>query len=538
MRAFTDLYLALDASTKTNAKIAALVAYYRAAEPLDAAWATFFLTGRKFRRLVKSADLRVVAMTASGLPEWLFEASYDAVGDLAETIALVLPPPSAAAHGTLSDWIEQRLSALAGLAPADAQARLIDAWSALDRDQRFVFGKLLTGEFRVGAARQLVYRALADVVDVPVGDIAQRLVGPWTPSRQFWSLLRGTEETRGSTTGLHRPYPFFLAHPLEAEPSTLGARDAWQAEWKWDGIRAQLLVRDDGASLWSRGEELVSEQFPEILEAARRVSPGTVLDGEIVAWDERRHRVAPFASLQRRLNRKAPGATILRDVPVAFIAYDLLEHDARDVRGEPLAWRREQLESSVPHDATLRRSPLLDAPSWQALHTARARAREEHAEGVMLKRCDSAYGVGRPRGAWWKWKVDPYTVDAVLVYAQPGHGRRASLFTDYTFAVWDEGTLVPFAKAYSGLTDAELRRMDQWIRSHTLERFGPVRAVEPVQVFELAFEGIQRSSRHRSGIAVRFPRIARWRQDKPAVEADTLATLRKLASPPPATREA
>ena len=528
MRRFTALYLALDASTRTNAKVAALVAYFRAAAPHDAAWAAYFLTGRKLKRVVGTRDLVAAALASSGLPPWLFDASYDAVGDLAETIALVLPPPTRADDRSLAQWIEDEIAPLAGLDAAQVQARLRAAWDRLDRDARFVFGKLLTGAFRVGAARQLVHRALAEAAGVPVADVAHRLIGEWAPSPAFFDWLRSAGVTLAAPA--HRPYPFFLAHALEDAPATLGPIDDYQAEWKWDGIRAQLVVRRDGASVWSRGEDLVSGSFPELAAAAHALPVGTVVDGEILAWQDDADAPLPFAALQQRLNRKNPAARMLRDVPVVLLAYDLLEDAGEDIRALPLAQRRRRLEALLPQPPTLRLSPRLVTPDWTSVAAERARARELRAEGVMLKRLDAAYGVGRVRGPWWKWKVDPYAIDAVMVYAQAGHGRRASLFTDYTFAVWnDAGELVPFAKAYSGLTDAEIREVDAWVRRHTLERFGPVRRVEPVLVFELAFEGLQLSKRHKSGVATRFPRIARWRKDKPAAEADTLATLQALA---------
>jgi DNA ligase-1 len=528
MRRFTDLYLALDASTKTTAKIEALTDYFASEQPHDAAWATFFLTGRKLKRLVGTRDLVAAALEASGVSEWLFQASYAAVGDLAETVALLLPPPSQHDERSLARWVEVELAPLAGLPSRDVQARLRAAWNRLDRDERFVFGKLLTGAFRVGAARQLVYRALAQATGVPLADVAHRLIGPWTPSPAFFDMLRDLRGDAG--TPAHRPYPFFLAHALAEAPETLGDIGEWQAEWKWDGIRAQLLVRADGASVWSRGEELVSDTFPEIVEAARAVPPGTVIDGELLAWSAGDELPLPFASLQQRLNRKAPGPKLRRDVPVVLLAYDLLELGGEDLRARPLRERRAALETLLPIEPTLKLSPRVFAADWRALDAQRARSREHRAEGIMLKRLDSPYGVGRVRGPWWKWKIDPYTIDAVLVYAQPGSGRRASLLTDYTFAVrGDDGELVPFAKAYSGLSDAEIRAVDNWIRNHTLERFGPVRRVEPLQVFELAFEGLQVSTRHKSGVATRFPRIARWRKDKPACEADTLRTLKALA---------
>jgi DNA ligase-1 len=528
MRRFTELYLALDASTRTSAKIDALVAYFRAAAPSDAAWAAWFLAGRRFKRLVGVRAMAAAALAVSRLPDWLFAASYDAVGDLAETIALVTPPASRRDEATLAHWVEHEIAPLAGLAPADVEQRLADAWDRLGRDERFVFGKLLTGEFRVGAAKQLVFRALAEVAQVPVTEVAHRMMGEWSPGPAFWEWLRGKGAADAATT--HRPYPFFLAHALDADPSTLGDISAWQAEWKWDGVRAQVVVRDDGVSVWSRGEELVSDAFPEVVEAASMLPSGTVLDGELLAWSEDARDPLPFAALQKRLNRKSAGANMRREVPVVLLAYDLIEDAGVDVRAEPLASRRARLEALLPREPTLKLSPTLAARDWPALAALRMQSRERRAEGLMLKRLDSSYGVGRVRGPWWKWKVDPYTIDAVLVYAQAGHGRRASLYTDYTFAVWNEvHELVPFAKAYSGLDDAEIREVDRWIRANTLEKFGPVRRVEPALVFELAFEGLSRSTRHKSGVAVRFPRIARWRRDKPAAEADTLASLEALA---------
>ena len=454
MRRFTDLYLTLDATTRTSVKVAALAAYFRDVRPEDAAWATYFLTGRRLKRTVGSRDLVGAALTASALPLWLFEASYDAVGDLAETISLVLPPPVLQDTRPLARWVEDELAPLAGLPSADVRSRLVGAWDKLEADARFVFIKLVTGAFRVGAAKQLVYRGLAEAYEVPVTDVAQRLAGDWTPSPRFRDKVGGTEGTEGSSAALaHRPYPFFLAHPLEREPATLGDIRDWQPEWKWDGIRAELLVRADGASLWSRGEELVNDAFPELTAAARLLPPGVAVDGELMAWLPDAREPLPFASLQRRLNRKAPGPKLQRDIPVALVAYDLLEFEGNDIRARPLSQRRALLENLLPPSPTFRLSPVLDAPDWETLAQWRRRSREHRAEGLMLKARASAYGVGRVRGAWWKWKIDPYTVDAVMVYAQAGHGRRASLFTDYTFAVWDEGELVPFAKAYSGLDD-------------------------------------------------------------------------------------
>ncbi|MEO5701734.1 MAG: ATP-dependent DNA ligase [Casimicrobiaceae bacterium] len=531
MRAFTDLFLALDATSRTRVKVAALAAYFRDAPALDAAWATHFLTGRKLKRLVRGVDLRAAAVDASGVPPWLFESSYEAVGDLAETIALLVPDAVAhQAHDrSLAYWVEHRIAPLAGLSPPEARAQLIDAWQQLDRHGRLVYGKLLTGAFRVGAGRELVHRALAIVADVPTGEVAQRLIGPWTPAPNFWAYLRGHDDDAAHLV-LHRPYPFMLAHPLDAKLESLGAFQDWQVEWKWDGIRAQLLVRADGISLWSRGEALISDAFPEIVSAAAMLPRGLALDGELVAWLPGAERPAPFAVLQRRLGRRKPGVSVLRTAPVIMLVYDVLELAGADLRGVTLAERRATLETVVPTTGILQPSPVLSHAQWAALPALRLEARARGAEGLMLKRRESPYRSGRTRGDWWKWKLDPHTVDAVLMYAQAGSGRRASLYTDYTFGVWDGDALVAFAKAYSGLDDAEIRALDNWIRANTLERFGPVRSVAPVQVFELAFEGIAPSPRHRSGIAVRFPRIARWRRDKSPRDADTLATLRAVAA--------
>jgi len=526
MRRFTELYMALDATTGTRDKVAALAAYFRAAPPHDAAWAAYFLTGRKLKRLVSSRDLREAAIAASGVPPWLFEVSYEAVGDLAETIALLLPPPDARDDAPLAAWIDDVLAPLAGLPSADVQRRLRDAWRRQDRDERFVFGKLITGAFRVGTARALVHRALAEVTGVPVADIAHRLIGEWTPSATFWDSIRAPVDAAAG----HRPYPFFLAHALDGDPAVLGRPDEYLVEWKWDGIRAQVVRRDDGVTLWSRGEDLVGGAFPELVAAAQALPPGTVIDGEILAWQPAGEAPLPFARLQQRLNRKAPGGKLLRETPVVLLAFDLLERDGADLRALPLDARRDGLAALVAGLDGFRLSPALAAPDWEALAVLRDEARATRAEGLMLKRRDAPYGVGRVRGPWWKWKVAPHTIDAVLVYAQAGHGRRAALYTDYTFALWRDGELVPFAKAYSGLTDAEIRAVDAWVRAHTLERFGPVRRVAPELVFELAFEAIQASPRHKSGIAVRFPRILRWRRDKPASEADTLASLVGQAS--------
>jgi DNA ligase 1 len=523
MKAFAELYAALDQTTKTNGKVAALTRYLSHAPPEDAAWAVSFLIGRRPKRLLESRKLAEWAIAEAGVPDWLFGECYHAVGDFAETIALLLPPAEKSSALPLHVWVEERLLPMREADDETRRAQLVRAWREMDDGQRFAWNKLITGEFRVGVSQSLVVRAIAETSGVPVEIIAHRLMGEWQPTPDFWRQLVDADARDADAS---RPYPFCLAYPLEGAVEKLGDPREWQVEWKWDGIRAQLIRRQWRTFLWSRGEELITQRFPELEALGALLPEGTAIDGEVMPWKDG----APlrFAQMQRRIGRKALGPKILAEVPVALVAYDLLELHGEDVRERPLAWRRAQLEAIAPVNPAFVLSPIIPPADWEALKRVRQESRERKVEGFMLKRLDSAYRVGRRRGDWWKWKVEPYSVDAVLIYAQPGNGRRASLFTDYTFGVWDEGKLVPFAKAYSGLSDEEIREVDAFVRRNTLEKFGPVRHVKPELVFELAFEGIQRSPRHRSGIAVRFPRMARWRRDKRAADADSIHTIRGL----------
>ncbi|HYC30972.1 MAG TPA: ATP-dependent DNA ligase [Gemmatimonadales bacterium] len=526
MRAFARLYAALDETTSTSAKVAALVDYFRAAPPADAAWAIHFLSGRRPKRLVASADLRAWAAAEAALPDWLFEESYQAVGDLAETITLLLPDGGASSDLPLAHWVEARLLPLRGQDRDVQRAEMVRAWRELGRAERYVWNKLITGSFRVGASARLVERALAVASAIDEGVIAHRLMGGWEPTPEFYARLMAPD-TRDAD--ISRPYPFYLASPLEEPPEVLGDPGLWGIEWKWDGIRAQLIRRAGRTFLWSRGEELLSGRFPEVEDAATLLPEGTVLDGELLPWAG--EAPLPFAQMQRRIGRKTLGRRILEEVPVVLVAYDLLEEGGEDLRSLPFSERRARLAALLartPSAGRLTLSPVLASAGWDAAAAARREARSVGAEGLMIKRLSSPYGVGRRRGDWWKWKVDPLAVDAVLMYAQPGSGRRAGLYTDYTFGVWEGDQLVPFAKAYSGLTDAEIRKVDAFVRRNTLDKHGPVRVVRPELVFELSFEGIQRSTRHRSGVAVRFPRMTRWRTDKPASDADTLETVKAL----------
>jgi DNA ligase-1 len=542
MRAFAELYANLDATTSSNAKLAALQAYFLQAPPEDAAWAVYFLSGGRPRQLVPTRLLRDMATEASGIEPWLFEESYQSVGDLAETISLLLPESTYTSEDGLAVWLEDKLLPLRGLSPLDLAERLPALWAQLDQPSLMVCIKLITGSFRVGVSKLLVTRALAAMAGLDSKRVAQRLVGYTDlsnrPTPQGYLKLIAAESSDEHAQRGGQPYPFFLAHglsqPVEQFDALLGSPEDWQVEWKWDGIRAQLVKRDGRLWIWSRGEELVTDRFPELHSLVSGLPDGTVIDGEIVVWKDS---VQPFALLQQRIGRKTLSKKVLEDAPVAVLAYDLLEHEGDDWRNHTQAERRAQLEQVIAqcNQPVLQPSPLLTGATWQDLAQQREASRSLGVEGMMLKNRQGLYGVGRTKdmGLWWKWKVDPFSVDAVLIYAQRGHGRRASLYSDYTFAVWDgppgtERTLVPFAKAYSGLTDEEMRKVDAIVRKTTVEKFGPVSSVTPSMVFELGFEGIALSKRHKSGIAVRFPRMLRWRQDKAVEEADNLATLQDL----------
>ncbi|HEX3356632.1 MAG TPA: ATP-dependent DNA ligase [Tepidisphaeraceae bacterium] len=533
MQRFTQLYLALDRSNRTSDKLEAMRAYFRTAPPEDAIWAVYLLAGRKLGRTITSRQMRDWASEVSGFAPWMLNECYSVVGDLSETLSLLIPFPNPAHPAPpLHEIVEQRLKIIGKLPPAQQREMLIQTWRDLTVDQRFILHKLISTNFRVGVSKQSLTIALAEVAGVETSVMAHRLSGQWSPQTMtMHRLLAPMSENEPRDANL--PFPFMLAHALSDPPESLGDFSDWQHEWKWDGIRAQIIRRQNKTAIWSRGDELISSGFPELLQTGNALPDGTVLDGEIVAWNESTSRPQPFAVLQRRINRKNVEPSFWPDVPVMFIAFDLLELDARDIRNDPLSLRRAALENLIAklsQDRNIAISQPVDANSWEQLIGRMTESRDRAVEGVMLKRRDSLYHAGRPTGPWWKLKVQPYTMDAVLISAQPGTGKRAGLLTDYTFGVWDEtkSSLVPVAKAYSGLTDAEIAEMDRFIRSHTTGRFGPVHAVEPLRVFELGFEAIQRSDRHKSGLAVRFPRILRLRDDKKPADADSIQTLRNL----------
>ncbi|MEM8555266.1 MAG: ATP-dependent DNA ligase [Pseudomonadota bacterium] len=527
MAQFTALFTALDQTTKTNAKVAAMAEYFRQAPDQDRLWTIAILSGRRPKRTVTTTRLREWAADRAGIPLWLFEEAYPVVGDLAETISLVLPPPSHRDQRSLTAWIVW-LKSLAQLDEPDRKPEILAAWDGLASAERFVFNKLITGGFRVGVSQKLMTRALGEATGIDPANLTHRLMGDWTPDTTTFADLVLSSDPGDD---LSRPYPFALAHQLDENPSDLGDPRDWSAEWKWDGIRGQLIRRGGEVYLWSRGEELMTDRFPEFAACLDFLPDGTVLDGEVLAWDKVANAPLPFNALQKRIGRKTVPKKLLAEAPAHLLAYDLLEWDGEDLRDTAFRERRAVMDrvlSNLPPAACVSPSPQIVFPTWDDLASTRQDARDMRAEGLMLKRKNSAYHTGRKRGDWWKWKLDPLTIDAVMIYAQSGHGRRANLFTDFTFAAWRGDELVPFTKAYSGLTDAEFRQITAWVRKNTIQRFGPVRSVHPVHVFEIAFEGIQASPRHKSGVALRFPRMARWRHDKPAGEANTFADLQEM----------
>jgi DNA ligase-1 len=527
MRRFAELFMNLDRTNKTNAKVELMRNYFLAAPDQDKLWALTLFTGRRPSFKVNRTQVKEWAAEEAGIPMWLFQESYQSVGDLGETISLILPQThTEESEKSLTDWFYY-LSLLPGMTDNEKHVHILQAWRQLSQHETFVFNKFLMGSFRIGVSQTLVVRALAEATGMESNVVAHRVMGQWHPLETTFEKLILDE---GENDDASRPYPFFLAYPIEGNISDLGTPEDWLVEWKWDGIRAQVIYRNNELFIWTRGEELSTDKFPELHVLSAVLPNGTVIDGEIVSYLD--NKPMPFGVLQTRIGRKNLTKKVLQEAPVALIAYDILEANGVDIRHLTLLQRRTQLEMIHERSSdwsVFNLSPLVDFDGWRVLQDLHPSSREHIAEGFMIKRKDSTYQVGRKKGDWWKWKIDPLSIDAVLIYAQKGSGRRAELFTDYTFAVWgDDGKLVPFAKAYSGLTDAEIGQVDYFIKRNILEKFGPVRTVKPELVFEIGFEGINISSRHKSGIAVRFPRILRWRKDKKAAEADTLENLKGI----------
>jgi DNA ligase 1 len=528
MKLFSQLFHDLDSTTKTNARLDFLVNYFLEADPKDAIWVCWFLNGNRIKGALKTSELRLFASHFSGLPVWLVEECHENVGDLAETISLLvhgaggIPPVKG-----LNEIVQRYIRPLVDMSFDEKRDRLREACNYLRSKDLLPFYKLLTGGFRMGISSGNLYKALASVGKVEPAFIAQKLSGNWNPdSLRMDDILKPSSDD----SRLCVPFPFCLAYPLQEKPESLGICKDWQVEWKWDGIRAQLIINAGISMLWSRGDESVGHSFPEIIEASKLIPHDICLDGEIMSWGS--DGLGSFSELQQRLGRKNPGLSILQRVPVRFIAYDILAIDGQDLRERPLSFRREKLEAVLeflPSKFPVGLSPLVDEKDWITLSRLREESRERRVEGFMLKKRNSRYDSGRVKGCWYKWKVDPFLADMVLVSAQLGHGKRANLYSDYSFAVWRDGELLTVAKAYSGLKNKQIEQVDDFIRKNISGRFGPVRGVKPELVFEIAFEGVNISNRHKSGVALWFPRIKRWRKDKTANDACTLDEIRGFA---------
>lgn len=525
MKDFAKLFKELDETNKSTKKIILLKEYFETANPSDAIWVINFLIGRKPKQVVPVKKLTEWCLELAQLPEWMFMESLDAVGDLAETITLLLPFQERQTDIKLNVLVDKYLLPLRKADEATQKKIIIELWTGMNSTEKFVFNKLITGSFRVGVSINNIVKALALQTGITEAVISHRLMGNWIPTGEFYNTL--ISQTT-SDADVSKPYPFYLAYQIDKTPEELGDTALWQAEWKWDGIRSQIIKRNSEVYIWSRGEDLITERFPELKFAALNFPDGTVIDGEIMAWQN--NHPLPFAELQKRIGRKNLTKKILEEVPIKLVGYDIIEYNSEDIRDKTLAERRKILVQAVKNlnDEIFIVSPVVEYSSWDELRTEREKSRNLFVEGIMLKRKDSQYKTGRKKGDWWKWKIDPLSVDAVLIYAQKGSGKRANLFTDYTFGIWKEDKLVPFAKAYSGLTDEEIKMVDDFVKKNTVEKFGPVRIVKPELVFEIAFDAIQISSRHKSGIAVRFPRILRWRTDKKIEDADTLENVKGL----------
>lgn len=524
MKNFATLITALESTNKTNAKIDAMVSYLERATDEDRLWFIALFTGKRPKRNVNTNLMKDWALEITGIPVWLFTECYSAVGDLGETLSLILPPAEMEIDKSLTGWM-QEIIALKAKTELEKKEFVTTAWSGLDYTERLIFNKLIGGSFRIGVSYKMLVNALAKFSGQDVNALMHSIMGKWTVDEVNFEELVSGENVNPDNS---KPYPFCLAYALEKDPQELGEKEDWLVEYKWDGIRGQLIRRNGEVFIWSRGEELVTDQFPEIAEELSLLKGEFVIDGEILAVKD--GHVLNFNELQKRLNRKNITKKMLEEIPVQVFAYDLLELDGEDLREVPMAERRVKLEALVSElaSAKVTLSEAVNFDKWEDLDGIRGNAREINSEGLMLKQKNSVYHTGRKKGDWWKWKINPMTIDAVLIYAQKGSGRRSSYYTDYTFAVKNGDQLVTIAKAYSGLTDKEIMEVSRFVTKNSIEKFGPVRTVKPELVFEIAFEGIGFSNRHKSGVAVRFPRILRWRKDKTVEEIDELEEVKKL----------
>lgn len=524
MKHFAELINALESTNKTNAKIDAVIDYLERAPDEDKVWFIALFTGKRPKRNVNTNYMKEWALEITQLPFWLFQESYFSVGDLGETISLILPPPAEKIERSLSEWMNEIIG-LKNKTDLEKKEFVLRSWNGLDYTERLIFNKLLGGSFRIGVSDKTLINALTKFTEQESSTLMHSLMGKWQPEEASFHELISAENINPDNS---KPYPFCLAYPLEKDLDELGQPDEWLIEYKWDGIRGQIIRRNDEVFIWSRGEELVTEQFPEIKEVVQNMKGNFVIDGEILAVKD--GKVLNFNELQKRLNRKTLTKKMLSEIPIQVFAYDLLELENNDLREKSIDSRRAMLEELLLNEnpENIKISQVIEFDHWDELDQIRENSRDINSEGLMLKQKNSPYHSGRKKGDWWKWKINPLTIDAVLIYAQKGSGRRSAYYTDYTFAVKNEDKLVTIAKAYSGLTDKEIMEVSKFVNKNAIEKFGPVRTVKAELVFEIAFEGIGFSNRHKSGVALRFPRILRWRKDKTVNEIDDLEEIKKL----------
>lgn len=524
MKHFAELINALESTNKTNAKIDAIIDYLERAPDEDKLWFIALFTGKRPKRNVNTNYMKEWALEITKLPFWLFQESYSSVGDLGETLSLILPPPTKKIEKSLSEWMNDIID-LKNKTDVEKKEFVLNSWNGLDYTERLIFNKLLGGSFRIGVSDKTLINALTKFSGQEASALTHSLMGKWQPDEISFKELISAEKINPDNS---KPYPFCLAYPLEKELNELGTPEEWQIEYKWDGIRGQIIRRNDEVFIWSRGEELITEQFPEIKETVQNMKGNFVVDGEILAVKD--GKVLNFNELQKRLNRKTLTKKMLSEIPIEVFTYDLLELENNDLREKSIASRRAMLEELLLNEnpENIKISPVIEFENWEDLNQIRENSREINSEGLMLKQKNSPYHSGRKKGDWWKWKINPLTIDAVLIYAQKGSGRRSAYYTDYTFAVKKDDKLVTIAKAYSGLTDKEIMEVSKFVNKNAIEKFGPVRTVKAELVFEIAFEGIGFSNRHKSGVALRFPRIVRWRKDKTVDEIDDIEEIKKL----------
>ena len=555
-RSFGNLINNLEQCNSTKKKINLISVFIKDIDPRDGSWILLLLMSTRQKRVITGRRLKDILQASFRMPSWLIDDCFAQVGDSAETISLLWPQLKSELTDAniecsevynklfnepkeskpLHWWMETLLPAIKDATETTQNRLILKLWSDIADQDHYLTNKLITGGFRNGVSKGLVVKSIAQAYELDESTVLERLMKPIEINNIWFQELTHPVSINRTDRGAI-PYPFYLASPVEIEKIKETPPADWRLEYKWDGIRGQLIKRDTGAYLWSRGEELVNHVFPEIIEMAENLPDGTVLDGEILCWQKDVRKPMAFASLQRRLGRKTVNKKLLKECPTVFLAYDILEHKSIDIRAYNLRDRLKLLESvqlNYNHPCLVIDNEK-EFAEWEELIQLRDRARLEGAEGLMIKKISSHYLSGRKRGYWWKYKHDPMTLDAVLIYAQAGTGKRANLFTDYTFALWDDSNknskdrkLVTFAKAYSGLNNSELMELDKWIRTHTIERYGPTRVVEQKQIFEIAFEGVMESKRHKCGLAVRFPRIHRWRIDKPVMEADCIEQAQAL----------